>query len=677
MKRPKLKSRSPPRPKSLAQNPSASISPPAFFLSLDVKWISLLLITLVLCVFYPSLRNGFVSLDDPMYVTANPHVQDGLTWAGIRWALTTPDTGIWQPLTWVSYMTDCQIFGLSAAGHHFSGLLLHALNTLLLFLTLQKLTGAKWRSAMVAALFAVHPLHVETVAWVADRKDALAGCFWLGTILAYSFYASAKQARRPARFRCFLTLGLYICGLMCKTTMVTLPLVLLLLDWWPLARFASAPTPFISIFRSLIFEKIPFLILGLAIGLIGIGTLQHVEGAPSFQTFPLSDRIQNSILSYGWYVVKTFWPVDLAGYYPFPRSFSIWAVGGSALLILAFSIIIFRVQPKRPYLLIGWFWYGLTLLPVIGLIQIGGHTRADRYSYVPLIGLFILLVWGIHDLSRHWRRCRNSGLFAIALITLAGCILVTHRQIGYWHDSETFFNRMLAVTQENELAQGNLGVELVRQGRLDEAFGHLQEAVRLMPDNGDAQDNLGSLLGKLGRFNEAIDHFQNAIKLKPNNADAYCDLADALTFEGHLDEAMTAYQAALKLKPEIPDVHEKLARLLVMASHNDDAIIQFREAIHLNPKLANAHCGLGILLLKQDHLEESIEELQISLLLNQTLAEAQSNLGVALCRVGRLDEGITHLQKAVNLDSKNADARANLEIALRLRGETPSQHSSK
>jgi tetratricopeptide (TPR) repeat protein len=658
-----------PGSKSPAKNPLIPAGPnlPAFLNSLHPAWICLLLAALVGCVFYPILHNGFVNFDDPLYITANSHVQNGLTWAGCRWAFTTLDGGFWQPLMWLSYLLDYQLFGLNPAGHHLTGLLLHVLNAVLLFLVLLRLTGARWRSAVVAALFALHPLHVETVAWVADRKDSLAAFFWLAALLAYASYAEKSRAHDPKRFMYyFLTLGFFLGGMMTKATVATLPLIFLLLDWWPLARCDADPRRWsFGVLRPLILEKAPFLGLGLVIGLIGVAGQGTIGAVPGIGDFPLTDRIQNAILSYGYYLGQIFWPAGLAGYYPYPRTFSIWLVAGFAMVGLAISILVLRAARTRPYLAVGWLWYVLTLLPAIGLIQIGGHSRADRYTYIPLIGIFMLLVWGVHDFMPR-RRHRTFFLSGLTLAVLFACIAITRRQIFFWHDPETFSTRILAVTGDNAMAESLLGETLGKQGRYDEAVVHLQQALLLIPDFPAAQNNLGVILGKAGRYDEAITHLQEAIRLKPREADPHCNLADALFFTGRLDAAVKEYQTAIELKPDDPDIHEKLARLLSSGGQFDEAIPHYREALRLNPHLAEAACGLGIALLKLQHFPDAISQLQAALKLDPGSAEALCYLGVALCQTGRLDEGITQLQAAVKIKPDYTDARANLEIALRL-----------
>ncbi|HEV2691517.1 MAG TPA: tetratricopeptide repeat protein [Verrucomicrobiae bacterium] len=666
------------RPKSTAKagpkSPAKKNATPADAGSI---WICLLLAGAVGLVFYPSLQNGFVNFDDPLYVTANWPVQNGLTWESIRWSFTTLEGGFWQPPVWLSYQLDCQLFGLNPAGHHLTGLLLHAANTILLFLVLQRLTGAKWRSAAVAALFALHPLHVETVAWVADRKDSLAAFFWLGALLAYARYSEKpKEAARRLKYY-FLTLGLFTCGLMSKATVATLPLIFLLIDWWPLARWKWDRQHLQwTILRPLILEKIPFLAVALAISLIGVAGQAAIGAVPDMNQFPMADRVQNAVLSYGYYLSQTFWPVNLAGYYPYPRTFSLALVAVFALAGLAFTIIVLRAGRERPYLTVGWIWYVLTLLPAIGLIQIGGHSRADRYTYVPLIGIFLLLVWGLHDLSRHWRQ-RAFILSALAALALVACGALARRQTGYWHDPEIFSAHILNVTKDNAMAESLLGETLGKQGRYDEATAHLEKALQISPHFPAAENILGAILGKQGRYDEAILHLQTAIKLRPGEADPHGNLADALFITGRGDEASKEYQTALKLKPEDPDTHIKLARLLSSTGQFSDAIVHFREAIRLAPNLSEARTGLGTALLKLEHFDEAISQLQMAVQLDSNSAEAHCYLGVSFCQSGRADEGIAQLQEAVRLNPDYADAKANLEIARRLKAGAPSPAESR
>ena len=559
--------------------------------------ISLCLTVLVIGVFFPLLGNGFVNLDDPLYVTANVHVQGSFTWENVRWAFTSFDAGNWHPLTWFSHMLDWQLFGTRARGHHLTSLLLHAASTVLLFLALRRLTGATWRSATVAALFALHPLHVETVAWVSDRKDILGGFFWMLALLMYARYVEESKVQSPkSKVWYGVALGMFVFALMSKPSVMTLPLVLLLLDWWPLRRFEAGPeSGWFSRARKLVVEKLPFFAAAIFAGAISVTGQKSFGALPGAAEFPVPGRVANALLSSVRYLGQVLWPVDLAAYYPYPRSFPLPAVAAAALLGLAVTIAVVRLARSRPELTVGWFWYGITLLPAIGLIQIGGHARADRYTYIPLIGVFVMLVWSVHALVARWRY-RTVGLTGIATVALLPCIFLSRQQTAYWRDSVTLFRHTLAVTRENALMHNNLGSALAERGELVEAIEQWRAALSLLPDYAEAHNNLGAALGKTGRFDDAIVQLREAIRLKPDYAEAHGNFGDALILQGRMDEAITRYETALRLRPDNADHQISLARALGSAGRLDDGISHYRLAVQLAADRAEAHCGLGILL---------------------------------------------------------------------------------
>jgi tetratricopeptide (TPR) repeat protein len=676
--------------------------------------ICLLLCVLVFWTFLPSFQNGFVNFDDPLYVSGNVHVQAGMTWESIKWAFTTFAGGFWHPLTWLSLMLDCQLFRLHAGGHHLSGLLLHAANTLLLFVVFRRMTGTTWRSGFVAALFALHPLHVESVAWISDRKDLLGALFWILTMLMYVRYVEEAEAgvqepghgsqqprasSTPHASRYYaLSLLFFACGLMSKATVLTLPLVLLLLDWWPLGRFR--PSGRHPRLLTLCLEKLPFLAAGFVAGLISIYGQKASGALPTAIQFPVGERIANAILSYARYLAQTFWPTGLSAYYPYPRTYAVVPVVGAALVTVAVSALVWRLARRRQYVAVGWLWYLVTLLPAIGLVQVGGHSRADRYTYLPLIGLFMLLAWGAYDLTRRWRH-QAVWLSSAGAAVIILCAGLSRQQLGYWKNSETLFRRALAVTQDNLMALNNLGAALAEQGKPEEAIIHLQEALRLMPDYPGVHNNLGATLAKQGRLDEGIPHLREAVELARDDAGAHRNLADALTWKGRLDEAITEYKTAIKLNPNEAATHCNLGNALAGKGLREDAITQYHEALKLNPEFidayirlgavlgmsgrldeaasqfhraleldsnnAEAHCNLGIALLKQQRSDEAISQLQAALKLSPDYAEAHCNLGVALVKSGRLDEGITQLEEAVRLKPDYADAQNNLRAALNLK----------
>ena len=645
------------------------------------------LVVLVVWAFWPSVSNDFVNLDDPIYVYENIHVLGGLTWQSIGWAFTNLDAGFWHPLTWLSLMLDCQIFGLQAGGYHLVSLLLHGATTLALFLAFQRMTGAVWRSAAVAALFALHPLHVESVAWVSDRKDVLCAFFWMLSLWMYVRYAQRTEGRRlETRDRrpgtgtsdthplplisihYWLVLLFFICALMSKPAVVTLPVLLLLLDWWPLRRFQPSPAnPKTS---TLLIEKLPFLAAAFVCGLLTVYAERGVSALPDAVQSPVADRMANAALSYSRYLAQTFWPVDLAAYYPYPATFSPGLVVGAVLLGLTASALLLWAGRRRPYLAVGWLWYVVTLLPVIGLVQVGGQSRADRYTYVPLIGLFLLVVWAAHDFTKRWRY-QAVCLTVAAVLVFSACLVLTRRQIGYWKDSETLLRHAIAVTGDNSMAQNNLGVALIKRGQLDEAVTRLQGAIRIAPNYAEAHNNLGTALAMQGRLEEAIARFQESVRLKPRSAQAHNDLGAALGRQGRLDEAIAHLQEAVRLTPDLADARCNLGDALAAKGRLDDAIVQYQQAIQLNPNYPDTYNHLGIALASRGRLDEAIGQFQRALALNPDYAEAHGSLGAALGRKGSLDEAIYHLQEAVRLKPAYAAAQANLRTALAAKAASP------
>ena len=585
--------------------------------------MAVLLALLTIALYWPTTGHDFINFDDPNYVTANPHILGGLTWENVGWALTTMYFGLWHPLTWISHMLDCQCFGLRPGGHHLSGLLLHAANTVLLFVVLHRMTGARWRSAVVAALFAQHPLHVESVAWVSERKDVLSTFFVMLTLWAYHRYTRGLRQKAEGRMQkpvalntqhgtrdtlhasrftphAFLFYLLSLCffalGLMSKPMIVTLPVILLLLDYWPLKRIelaALVSRPRLA--AGLLVEKLPFVGLALLTSVITIHAAKGVGSLPSAAECPLPNRMANVALSYADYCLHVFWPGNLAIYYPFPPTFSVWSVAGVVLLLFAISVAAVCMARRWPYVVVGWLWYLVTLLPVIGLIQLAAYSHADRYTYVPLIGVFLGLTWGAYDLTRAWRhQALALSLAGAAAIFL--CLGFTQQQIGYWKDSETLFRHALAVTKDNWMAHNNLGNALDKKGQIDEAIWHYQEALRLHPEYALAHNNLGKALGGQGQTDEAIRHFRETIRLKPDHADAHCNLGVALSRKGQLDEAIRQYQDAIRLEPDNAQAHNNLGIAFYQQGRAEEAIRQFEEALRLMPGYADARKNLDVVL---------------------------------------------------------------------------------
>ena len=551
--------------------------------------IAVLLALATLLAYWPVVQCGYLNLDDNVYVTGNPAIWGGVTLAGARWAFTTTHAGLWHPLTWLSHMLDVQLFGPNPAGHHATNLLLHVANVVVLLLVLVRATGALWPSAAVAALFALHPLHVESVAWVAERKDVLSGFFGLTTIWAY-----VRYAQRPAPGRYALVVLSLALGLMAKPMLVTLPLVLLLLDRWPLRRGMSL---------RLVVEKLPLLALAAAASVMGIVAGQRADAVGSLARFPLEARLANALVSYARYLGKTLWPSRLAVFYPYPSAWPAWQLAGAAVLLAAVTTVAIVHMRRRPYLLVGWLWFLGMLFPVSGVVQDGSQAMADHFTYLPLIGLFVMVAWGGQDLLARWP-VPPPGLKASALALLLALGCTTWRQVGYWHDSTRLFTHALEVTSANWLAHNNLGDALAREGKLEEATGHFAESVRLEPSNPDAHYNLGVALHRQGRPAEATLHYREALRLAPDYPNAHNNLGVALLDGGEVEQAIGELQQAFLMHQD-PGTHFNLGLALAKQGRTDEAIEHYREAVRLQPAFGEARQHLADALASQAKTEEA------------------------------------------------------------------------
>ena len=575
------------------------------------RFIGLLLALVTLLVYLPVARDGFVVVyDDDSYVTENRAVQNGLTWAGVQWAFTTGHASNWHPLTWLSHMTDCELFGLNAGAHHSVNALFHAANALLLLLLLLRLTGELWPAAFVAALFAWHPLHVESVAWIAERKDVLSTFFALLTLLAYTRYAQggtrdlcqgtrtdttlSPATRHPSRFY-WLALFFFALGLMSKPMLVTLPFVMLLLDYWPLRRIPDFEFRIPNLTR-LVLGKWPFFLLAVVSCVVTFLVQCHGEAVLSLQRFPLNLRIENSLTAYAHYLLKTFWPVNLAVIYPLPREISWFAVAAAAAVLIFLSAAVWRARKRSPCLPVGWFWFLGTLVPVIGLVQVGGAALADRYTYFPLMGVFIAVAFGVRDLINRFRFPKIAVTVAAVLI-LAGCVVLTENQLRYWHDSKSLFIRSLAVTKDNDSAHLNLGAIFHDEGRLDEALAEYREAARLSPGYFSVHNSLGSVLAAMSRPEEALAEYRLALRLKPNVPALHNGTGIVLVELGRFDEAMNEFAEAARLDPGYPWSYFQMGRTLLGQGRDAGAIDEFRTALRIDPNnfqiLAYVTCVLA------------------------------------------------------------------------------------
>jgi len=491
--------------------------------------VSLFLTIATLAVYWQAGNHEFINYDDITYVTGNPHLQAGFSPEGIIWAFTSGYAGNWHPLTWISHILDIQLYGMDPGRHHLTNVLFHIGNTLLLFLVFRRMTGALWCSAFIAALFALHPLHVESVAWIAERKDVLSTFFWMLTMGAYAWYVE-----RRGFLRYLLVLLFFILGLMAKPMLVTLPFVLLLLDYWPLSRFqfghqnGNIVIQRKSVVIRLICEKIPLFALAAASCIVTLFAQQSGGAVCSFSAFPINIRIANALVSYVGYIVKMLWPHQLAVLYPHPGMLPWIQVIGACLLLVFIFILAFMALKRCPWLIVGWVWYIVTLVPVIGLVQVGSQAMADRYTYVPLIGIFIMIAFGVPELMSGWRY-RKIGLSTMAVACLLVLMATTWFQVRYWANSVTLFERALAVTENNYVLHSNLGVTLFSKGKVDEAIDHFHDAMRINPRYAKAHNNLGTALIHKGKVKKAIAHFREALRIRPGYSDAHDNLQKAIS----------------------------------------------------------------------------------------------------------------------------------------------------
>lgn len=586
-------------------------------------------------------------------MTRNVHVRGGLTVSGIEWALTSGEAANWFPVTRFSHMLDSQLFGVRSGLHHLTSVLGHALAAVLLFAFLARSTHARWPSAWVAFLFALHPLHVESVAWVAERKDVLCAFFWFLALWAY-----VRYAERPGRGRYVLVLLCFCLGLMSKPMIVTVPFLLLVLDAWPLHRLS----------RAAVREKIPFFAIAAVSGLATFLVQDSSGAVKEIARLPVGLRMENALVSCAIYCLKTIWPSGLAVFYPYPAGFAWWTVVSAGLAVAVITALALRSFRRAPYLAAGWIWFLVTLAPVIGLVQVGAQARADRYMYVPMVGLTIMLAWGAADLARRWPAVTRP-IAAAAVATCLAAAAVSAAQIEHWKSSETLFQHALDVTADNYLAEHNLGSYLLDTGRLSEAIPHLEAALRIRPESAPARSDLASALAQTpGRLPEAIAQFQAAVRLLPDAAIPHNNLGVALAkFPERLPEAIGEYQAALRIDADYADAHNNLASALAQTPGRlPEAIAEYQAALRINPKYADAHHNLGLALAKvPGRLAEAIAEYQAALRIRPDDPEAHYDLGVALSKTaGGLAETAAQFEAALRMKPDYAEAHNNLGVAL-------------
>jgi len=630
-------------------------------LALKIIGICVGLVALVWIVFGQTLGHRFVNFDDGAYVYRNPEVTRGISIQGIKWAFTHPVAANWHPLTILSHMLDCQLYGVRPARHHFTNVVFHSIAAVLLFLAIWWMTRALWRSAFVAAVFAIHPLHTESVAWIAERKDLLSGVFFMLTLIGYVHYT-----HRPSWLRYLLLPIFFACGLMAKPMLVTLPFVLLLLDYWPLRRFdqsgdaavGSATVDFEKrSWKRLILEKFPLFTLSAAASVAAIITQERSINLINHMS--LASRIGNAFVSLVIYLGQTVWPQSLAAFYPYPENRVPWAVGVAMALFATVSIAAFALRKRKPYFLTGWLWFVGMLVPVIGIVQVGIQAHANRYNYLPQIGLCLIVAWAVADLLKGWRYERViGGAFSVAaVIALAWSARI---QTSYWYDSQSLWERALAVTPDNEMVREHLSDAYLDKGRVNDAILQAREAVKLLPESADAHGVLGAALGRTSQLDEAIAHLQTAELLNPKLARVHYNLGNVLLQRGKIDDAIANYETELRIYPTFAEGHNNLASALFRKGRPDAAFDHLKTALELNPNYPEARNNLGIALSQKGEMHEAIAQWNKTLEVQPNNLEAQCNLAWVFATFP--DASIRNGAKAVELaqraielsDGKNA-----------------------
>ncbi|HML16481.1 MAG TPA: tetratricopeptide repeat protein [Bryobacteraceae bacterium] len=651
-------------------------------------WIYGLLTAAIFAAYGQTGRFEFINLDD-LYSVRNPHVVHGFTRDGLIWAFESIAGANWFPLTWISHMLDRQLFGDQSGYHHLSNVGLHAISSVLLLYVLERMTGARWPSAFVAFVFALHPLHVESVAWVAERKDVLSALFWILTLWAYLRYT-----QRPGALRYLVTILMFSLGLMSKAMLVTLPFALVLLDVWPLGRFKAG-------IRDVILEKVPLIGLSAGASAVTFYAQRRAGALSSLEQIPLGGRVENALISPVAYLIQFIWPSNLAVFYPYMRySGPIVAIAGAVLA----AITILAVRARRhPYLAAGWFWYLGTLVPVIGLVQVGAQSRADRYTYIPLIGISMMVAFGAAEFIKRQKVSKTlAGIFAG--LVCAAWFVITWNQAAYWHDSVTLFEHAIEVTPANDLAYSSLGEALRKQGRIDEGIADLEHAIAIRPTAGGAQNNLGEALLTEGRIEEALPHLAEAVRLQPQAAESRVNLATALNLTGRRTEAEAQYRLALdydpdsaeahgglgvvlnengreqealnemeqsvRLKPDDAAGHYNLGRVLSQLGRNPEAITQYSEATRLQPSSVDAHVSLGAALAAEHKPGEALVEFRTAERLNPNSVGAHFSAAMALADLGRYEEATREFQETLRLKPDFAAAKQSIEYYSNLQSKS-------
>ena len=626
--------------------------------------LAMVMLAAVLALYWPVTKHDFVGYDDPVYVVEKEMVQKSLTADGIAWAFTGRHASNWHPMTWLSHMLDCQWFGMKPGGHHFMSVLLHGCNAALLLLLLRRMTGSLWRAALVAGLFAIHPVHVESVAWVSERKDVLSLFFGLLTLHAYARHTALNPPlstlNSPWYWAAFIFFAL---ALMAKPMMVTLPLLMLLLDFWPLKRISNfqyemrngqpldgssekiKPRLAWKPCWPLLVEKGPFILLTIGSCVMTIWAQQNA--IRSLETIPFTARLSNALVSCVRYIANVAWPTDLAVLYPHPGHWPLWQVAGATLLLLGVTVLFFYKAIKRPHLLVGWLWFLIALVPFIGVVQVGAQAMAGRYMYLPAIGLYILVAWSLSAGRHPAARAATGLLIAAVFVSLAAA---TRMQLRHWQDSITLFSRAVAVTQDNFIARLNLAMAYTRNGRFDDAAQQYRSMLAMDPASVPANERLAQVLEKMGRDEEAVQHYATVLELDPGQAMARNNLGNILARHGRIADARQLFEEGLKLNPTDAQLHYNLAVLMAEQKNLDGAVTHYLEAIRLNPEYADAHNNLAATLAERGDFRQAETHLREAVRLRPEDAEAHYNLGHILLRLGKPEEAARHRARALEIN---------------------------
>lgn len=597
---------------------------------------------------------GFVSLDDPQYIIDNPKVNQGLTWSGVQWAFTTGHASNWHPLTWISHMVDVELFGLKPGPHHVMNLLFHVINTLLLFVFLHRTTGALGRSALVAALFALHPLHVESVAWVSERKDVLSTLFFMLTLWTYTWYTRNPEPRRFIAVFVLLALGLMV-----KPMLVTVPFILLLLDIWPLQRF-RLESPERGQAVRLVTEKFPLFVLIVVSSIITL-LVQHDGGAINdLSQAPLDARLSNVLVSYVLYIGHMIWPAGLAALYPIPKTVPFWQPLGAGVLLIMISFGVLKNLRGYPYLTVGWLWFLGSLVPVIGIVPVGSQAMADRYTYIPLIGLFIIVAWGGYDLLVR-NTTKRVPIMIIIILMVTGLGTATWVQVQYWTDGKTLWKRALAVTKNNYRAHVAYGSILAEEGRHKDALAQFSAAVRIQPNYAEAHNKLGVELAEAGRHDEAVFHYKEALRYRSDLGVANTNLGNALLAEGRAEEALPYYEKALQHDQNDPLALNSMGSAMDDLGRVDEAIALYRKALTANPELSAAYNNLAAAFVRKGQYDEAVTELKKALDIEPGNATYHYNYAALLLQQGDIELARQHLRETLAIDPDFRGARQALE----------------